>query len=129
MNTSSEIWFAFGRTFSMLLLVLALLILGFYLIKRFGTAHGKGSARDLIKVLAVHHLSPKEKLVLVSVLEETILVGVTANNISKLSTINKKIDLDKETNAVEFKFSQFLAEKLNPSLKIKKGRQEEKNEV
>ena len=85
MNTSSEIWFAFVRTFSVLFLVLAVIILVFYLIKKFSTAKGVKGGKDFIKVLCVHHLSPKEKLVLLDVLGDTILIGVTPTNISKIS--------------------------------------------
>ena len=76
MNTDTDIWFAFARTFGMLFVVLAFFLLVFYLFRRFsGVTGGKGS-RNLIQVLAVHHLSPKEKLVLVSVLKENILIGL-----------------------------------------------------
>ena len=77
MNTDSEIWIAFFRTFSMLFLVLALLLLVFYLIRRFSAQQGMKGSGGFIRVLATHHLSPKEKLVLVHVMEETILIGVT----------------------------------------------------
>jgi flagellar protein FliO/FliZ len=117
MNTSSDIWLAFVRTFSMLFLVLALLILAFYLIKKFSTAKGAKGSKDFIQVLCVHHLSPKEKLVLVNVLGETILIGVTPNNISNISSIKKDIDLSIDENSSSSKFSEFLAQKIGKSMK------------
>ncbi|MCG8635346.1 MAG: flagellar biosynthetic protein FliO [Desulfobacterales bacterium] len=93
MNTDSDIWVSFAQTFGMLFVVLAAFILLFYLFKRFsGVSAGKGS-RDLIKVLTVHHLAPKEKLVLVSVLDEVMLLGVTSSNITKLARLDRDPDL------------------------------------
>lgn len=121
MNTSSEIWVAFARTFSVLFLVLALLILAFYLIKKFSTAKGVKGSKNFIKVLCVHHLSPKEKLVLVDVLGDTLLIGVTPANISKISSFEKQIDLAVEGNETSTRFSDFLTQKLKGSFKHKES--------
>ena len=77
----------------MLFMVLALLLLVFYLLKRFLAARAGNTPRDLISVLTVHHLSPKEKLVLIHVMDETILIGVTPNHISTLKTMDKQVDV------------------------------------
>jgi len=114
MNNDSEIWFAFARTFAMLFMVLALLLLAFYLIKRFSAARG-GKHRDFIKVLSVHHLSPKEKLILVNVLEETILIGVTPSNISKIKVMEKYLDLPSVTQNTDSGFSSLLNRTLSRS--------------
>jgi len=74
-------------------MVLAILLLVFYLLKRFLAARGGNTTRDLIKVLTVHHLSPKEKLILVNVMDETILIGVTPNQISKIKVMDKPMDV------------------------------------
>ena len=117
MNTSSDIWLAFARTLSMLALVLALVLLAFYLIKKFSTAKGVKGSKNFIKILSVHHLSPKEKLVLLNVLGDTILIGVTPTNISKISLLEKNIDFSSEANEPSFKFSDFLSQKLGNSFK------------
>lgn len=117
MKTSSDIWFAFGQTFAMLALVLALLIFTFYLIKKFSTARGIRGSKNLIQILAVHHLAPKEKLVLLNVLDETILVGVTSSNISKIASFDKGVDLPQENVDAGPQFSHFLARKLGTAFK------------
>lgn len=119
MNTSSDIWFAFARTFAMLFLVLALLILAFYLIKRFSESRGRKGNKEYIKVLSVHYLSPKEKLVLLDVLGETLLVGVTPSQISKISSLDVDMDLSSDAQEQKFGFSDFLSKKMGSSL-IKK---------
>jgi flagellar protein FliO/FliZ len=126
MNTSSEVWFTFIKSVSMLFVVLASLILAFYLIKKFSTAKGIKGSKDFIKVLCVHYLSPKEKLVLLDVLGETILIGVTPSRISKISSLDvssidakdgRKIDFSDDEDESSSKFSDFLAKKLGGSLK------------
>jgi len=100
----------------MLFVVLAVFLLALYLFRRFsGVAVGKGS-QNLIQVLAVHHLAPKEKLVLVSVLKENILIGVTPQGISKLAVLdNDPMDNDFELVPQKTKagFSDLLNRTLN----------------
>ena len=113
MNSTPEIWPAFLKTSIMLFFVIALLVLVFYFIKRFSAARGiKGSDR-FIRTLCVHYLSPKEKLVLLDVLGEKILIGVTTQNITRIATINGEFEFDKkldeEDNEAVSRFSGFLA--------------------
>jgi len=126
MNTSSEIWIAFARTFSMLFLVLAVLILLFYLIRKFSTIKGFKGGKDYIRLVCVHHLSAKEKLVLVDVMGDVILLGVTPQSITKISSVDYPVESpNNENKAASFRFSDFLSRKLgrreenisDPSLK------------
>ena len=99
-------------------MVLALLLLVFYLMKRFMGARGANTNRDLIRVLTVHHLSPKEKLILVNVLDETILIGVTPNQISTIKVMEKQVDASPVSQGAVSKnlgsgFSELLNRTLN----------------
>ncbi|MCK5541248.1 MAG: flagellar biosynthetic protein FliO [Desulfobacterales bacterium] len=111
MNASSEIWTAFARTFFMLLVVLVVLVLVFYIIKRFSNKRG-GRGEGFISVLAVHYISPKEKILLLDVLKEKILIGVTPHSISQLAIIDNDIDLTQKKESKNMKFSDFLSGKL-----------------
>lgn len=113
MNTDADIWLAFARTFGMLFVVLGFFLLAFYLFRRFsGVAGGKG-AKNLIQVLAVHHVSPKEKLVLVKVMNEIILIGVTPQNISKLAVLEgDDADFQPQNIPGQGGFSDLLAKTL-----------------
>lgn len=89
MNTPSDMWMEFGKSFGMLFAVLFFFLLALYLFRRFsGRFSGSGSTA-LIKVLSVHHLSPKEKLVLVAVQDESILIGISPAGISSLARFDK----------------------------------------
>ena len=108
MNTDADIWMGFAKTFGMLFVVLAVFLLALYLFKRFsGGMGGKGTA-DLIRVLSVHHLAPKEKLVLVQVLNETLLVGVTPTRISRLAELDAAPELLEKTKKAPAGFSDLL---------------------
>ena len=93
MDGSLDIWAAFARTAGMLAVVLTLVVFLLYLVKRF-SAMNRGGGRDLIRVLSVHHLSPKEKVVLLDVMEEKILIGVTQSSINFLANIDKELEAD-----------------------------------
>ncbi len=117
MTTSPDIWPAFLKTLAMLSFVISLLVLVFYFIKRFSAARGiKGSDR-FIKTLCVHYLSPKEKIVLLDVLGEKILIGVTPQNITRIASINGEPECDKnlynDDNGHVFRFSEFFAKAMN----------------
>lgn len=112
MNTTSDVWFAFIKTFSMLFLVLAFIVMVFYLVRKLSAAKGSGSGKDFIKILSVHHLSPKEKLVLLNVLGNTILIGVTPAQISKITTVNTDIDFSSQEVEAPASFKTFLSRKL-----------------
>jgi flagellar protein FliO/FliZ len=75
----------FGKSFGMLFAVLFIFLLILYLVRRFSGRFGNSGPTALIKVLSVHHLSPKEKLVLVAVQEESILIGISPAGISSLA--------------------------------------------
>ena len=89
MNSDTDMWLAFARTFGMLFVVLGLFFLAFYLFRKFsGGAAAKGA--DLIQILAVHHISPKERLMLVKVINEHLLIGVTPQAITSLAVLGDK---------------------------------------
>ena len=103
-----EIGFALVKIVAMLFFVLAFLLVGFYLIRRFSNAAGPRGNQDMIKVLAVHYLSPKEKLVLVNVVNQTLLVGVTPQAISKLSTLEPPLEPEALETGSQSVFAQVL---------------------
>ncbi len=82
------IWAAFAKSFGMLFLVLGLLLLAVWVISRFSKTKGLKAGRNLIRVLSVHHISPKEKLMLVHVPDKTLLIGVTPSRISSICELD-----------------------------------------
>lgn len=56
-------------------------------VKKFATRQGPSVAKTRINVLTNHHLGPKKNLMIVQVAGETLLLGVTDQNITMLKTL------------------------------------------
>ncbi|MFO7883686.1 MAG: flagellar biosynthetic protein FliO [Desulfobacteraceae bacterium] len=96
MNDSLGIWSAFARTAVMLAFVIALLFLILYLVRRFSSIKGKKGTPGFIKVLSVHHFSPKEKIVLVDVMQKKVLVGITTAGMNTLAVFENHVEAKTE---------------------------------
>jgi len=77
------------KTLAMLFIVLGLLILVLYLIKRFLLLRRGAKGDRLIKVLSSLHLSPKERIEVIEISGEKIVLGITPGNISFLTKIKE----------------------------------------
>ncbi len=87
MITQGGFWMAGVKTFAMLCIVLAILILALYLVKRFLYPREGLGAGQLIKVLSSSHVSSKGRVALVDVAGEKLVLGITSDNISCLARI------------------------------------------
>lgn len=105
MGASSELWGAFLRSGAMLALVIAVLVLLLYAVKRFSPLNRSRAGKKEIQVIAAHHLAPKEKLVLVDVLGRKILLGVTPQTITTLAAFGNDTG---QTRVEESDFSELL---------------------
>lgn len=85
------------KTFTMLCLVLALLILILYLIKRFFYLRNSLSDEKLIRVIATSHLAPKARIALVEVMGKKLVVGVAQDSIHFLTKIEPSAQQAKNT--------------------------------
>ena len=99
-----DLWVTMLKSGIMLCIVLALLFLVLYWMRRYiggqGGIHGNG----MIRQIASLHLAPKEKVVLLDVMGRKILIGITANSINCLSLIEADADFQlpeqKETKSL-----------------------------
>ena len=82
------------RTVAMLSIVLGLLVLVLYLMKRFLFINRGAKGDLLIKILSSLHLSPKERIEVIEISGERIVLGITPGNITFLTKLD---DLSKET--------------------------------
>ena len=76
------------KTMAMLFIVLGFLILILYLVKKFILPKGKAQGDMLIKVLSTLHLSPKERVEVIEISGEKIVLGVTPGSISFLTKLS-----------------------------------------
>ena len=112
-----SLWGAGLKTLAMLCIVVGILILVLFLMKRFlyfkeGPGHGQ-----LIRVLSSYHMTPKERIALIDVAGEKIVIGITAENINCLAKIEKSEALKQIENTKTLGtdgglFTKFLASSL-----------------
>jgi flagellar protein FliO/FliZ len=76
------------KTGAMLCIVLGILILTLYLMKKFVFPREKAKGDLLIKVLSTMHLSSKERLEVLEIAGEKIVLGITPGSISFLTKLN-----------------------------------------
>ena len=85
------------KTFTMLCVVLGLLILILYLIKRFFYLRNSLGDEKLIKVIATSHLAPKARIALVEVMGKKLVIGVSQDSIRFLTNIESSKQQAKDT--------------------------------
>ena len=82
------------KTMAMLFIVLGVLVLVLYIMKKFMSPKGKGKGDLIIKTLSSLHLSPKERVEVIEISGERIVVGVTPGNINFLTKLNYKKEVN-----------------------------------
>lgn len=89
-------------------IILTLVGVGYYLVRRYAHKSQPGKSNMQIKVLSQHYLGPKKSLAIVRVAGESILIGVTDQNISMIKALSL---LDEELPQVLPKnFSETMSE-------------------
>lgn len=76
------------KTMAMLFVVLALLVTTLYIFKRFANIHNHTAGDISIKTLSTLSLTPKDKLQVVQIEGEKIVVGVSPSGINYITKIN-----------------------------------------
>lgn len=87
-KSSAQAGVPVGRIFLSFGVVLLLATGGFYFAKRYGRPKDKEDAATKIRVLTQHYLGPKKSLAIIRVAGESILIGVTENNINLIKPLS-----------------------------------------
>lgn len=95
-----------------LILILLIIFFAAWLLKRY--AHVNGAVNGQLKVLGGLSLGQREKVVLLQVGEEQIVIGVTPTQITTLHTLSKPIEVE-EQGVASSRFSARLQEALQAS--------------
>lgn len=77
------------KTMAMLFIVLGVLVFVLYIMKKFVSPKGKRKGDLIIKVVSSLHLSPKERIEVIEISGERIVVGITPGNISFLTKLSR----------------------------------------
>jgi flagellar protein FliO/FliZ len=84
-----DLWGAGIKTLAMLCIVIGILILVLFLVKRFLFLREGPWQGQLIRVLSSYHVTPKERIALIDVAGEKMVIGITPGNITCLAKIDK----------------------------------------
>lgn len=116
LTSAPELWITLLKSLGMLCLVLALLIAVLWLLRRV-YHHSSGGQTGLIQILGSTHVAPKERIVLVDVIGEKFLLGVTSQQINLLAKIADEKDIcSAPPPATEGLFKSLLRRKLSGSV-------------
>ncbi len=88
-----DLWITMLKSGIMLCIVLAVLFIVLYWIKRILEGQSRFRGQGVIKQIASHHFEKKKKVVLLDVLGQKILIGITAHSINCLATIEPEVDI------------------------------------
>ena len=83
---------------AMLFIVLGVLVLVLYTMKKFMSPKRKGKGDLIIKVISSLYLSPKERVEVIEISGERIVVGITPGNINFLT----KLSSSKNNGNIEY---------------------------
>jgi len=92
---STDLWGVGLKTMAMLCIVIAGLLLVLFLMKRFFYQKDGYNQGQLIKMLSSYHVAPKERIALIDVAGEKLVIGITPENISCLAKIEDSEALEK----------------------------------
>jgi len=77
------------KTMAMLFIVLGVLILVLYIMKKFMSPKKTGKGELIVKVVSSLHLSPKERIEVIEISGERIVVGITPGSINFLTKLSR----------------------------------------
>lgn len=77
------------KTIAMLFIVLGVLVLVLYIMKKIMSPKRNGKGDLIIKVVSSLHLSPKERVEVIEISGERIVVGITPGNINFLAKLSR----------------------------------------
>ena len=102
-----------GRLFLSFGLMAVVLGVGYFLAKKYGKP--KNSAQTKIKILTQHYLGPKRSLAIVRVAGESILIGITDQNINMIKSLSL-LDDEVPENVTGQSFQETFNEKKEMNL-------------
>ncbi|MCL5807281.1 MAG: flagellar biosynthetic protein FliO [Deltaproteobacteria bacterium] len=98
MDTISFFW-SFFKMLTALAVVIALMIMAMYLLKKyFYQPSAAVNGNSMIHIISTCHLSPKNSILLVDVLGQVMLLGVSNHQMSILGTITDPVAMENLKN-------------------------------
>lgn len=110
----------FGQIIISLVLVLLIIFISAWLLKRYGRIPGVADGN--LKVLGALSVGQRERIMLLQVGKDQVLVGITSSRISRLHQLEELIDV-KDNESTAGHFSQRFQEALKSKVKNQNSRE------
>jgi flagellar biosynthetic protein FliO len=94
-----ELWYTAGKTFSMLCVVLGVLLTLLYALKRL--TQKSNSNQEQIRLVSSFNIGPRKQILLVDVMDERLVLGVTSERINCLAQYPLKQEKKNNTSQSE----------------------------
>lgn len=98
----------FGQIMISLVFILMIIFMGAWLLKRFGRVNGV--AHDQMRVLANMAVGQRERIILLEVGGEQLLIGVTSSRVSLLHELKEPLEIEPSQPVLNSAFAQKLQE-------------------
>ncbi|MFZ5570319.1 MAG: flagellar biosynthetic protein FliO [Thermodesulfobacteriota bacterium] len=82
-----DLWMTLLNSFAVLCIVLGLVVAVLFFLRRFVLGQGRSGEQGVLKLVATYPVGPKERILLMDVMGERILIGVTPQQINHIKTI------------------------------------------
>ncbi len=93
---SMELFPFMVKIFSSLAIVIGVMIVCIYLMRKImKKAEGTSDGRELIRILSTRSVAPKSSIMLVEVLDKTLVIGLSSNNMFLLTSIEDQLSLER----------------------------------
>ncbi len=122
LEPSSHIW----QIIISLVFILLLIFTSAWLLKRFGKINGLASSQ--MQILANVSVGQRERIILLEVGNEQLLIGVTASKINMLHELSEPIDFSGERSGFTQSISQNFAHKLQQAMAKKEPAKKSDND-
>ncbi len=118
-----------GQIILSLAIILLLIFISAWLMKRFGKVNGLAS--NHMKVLGNMSVGQRERIILLEVGDEQLLIGVTSSKISLLHELKEPIDVSSSFSPVGIKnnLSQVFAKRLQEAMDARKKNEPEQPSI
>ena len=93
---SMELFPFMVKIFSSLAIVIGVMIVCIYLLRKImKKAEGTSNGRELIRILSTRSVGSKSSIMLVEVLDKTLVIGLSSNNMFLLTSIEDQLSLER----------------------------------
>ncbi|MCB9481287.1 MAG: flagellar biosynthetic protein FliO [Desulfobacteraceae bacterium] len=121
---TTDLYAELFKTFGMLAIVLGIIVAALYFVKKFISSNFSMGEKSKIRIVSSFYLGSREKLLIIDVEGERLLLGVTRENISLIKKLGRAGDVVEQKDEIRPEFSQIFKKNLKSGFFLKKEKKE-----